>query len=78
MGLEDYYLPTDALKKVLIGTIFITDGNYEELAIELIKVLADSGYHPDAVKWGMTYTDGILCLYKQVPCLDIWNHLNIS
>jgi hypothetical protein len=74
--IDNYFLPSDSTKKVLVATIFVGDGDHTELATDLIRVLACSGYHPDAIRWGMTSTDCILCLYKTVPCLDIFNHLH--
>jgi len=71
------FLPTDALKKVLVGTIFVQyDCNYEEMMVGVIRAIIKSGHHQDAVKWGFSYGDGIICIYKQVPVLDIFNHLH--
>ena len=73
--IEDYYLPTDALKKVLIGTMFLEE-KADELIVEIIKTIIKSGHHKDAIKWGYSYGDGIVCIYKQIPVLDVENHLN--
>lgn len=77
MEINDYYLPTDSLKKVLIGTIFVEeDCNYEEMMTTIIRGIIASGIHDDAMKWGYVQGSGIICIYKQVPMLDIYGHLS--
>jgi len=77
MNINDYYLPLDALKKVLVGTIFVEDNcNYEEMMISIIRGIIASGHHDDAIKWGFTQGDGLICIYKQVPLLDLFGHLH--
>jgi len=77
MDIDDYYLPTDALKKVLVGTIFVEDNcNYDEMMVAIIRGIIASEHHEDAIKWGYSQGDGIICIYKKVPLQDIYNHLN--
>ena len=76
--IDNYYLPVTSLKKVLVGTIFVEDdcGNYEEMMTAVIRGIMNSGLHEDAMKWGYMQGSGIICIYKQVPMLDIFGHLN--
>jgi len=71
------FLPMASLKKVLVGTIFVEDNcNYEEMMTSIIRGIIASGFHDDALKWGYSQGDGIICIYKKVPCLDTYNHLH--
>lgn len=73
------FLPTDSLKKVLVGMVFVQDDcNYEEMMIDVIRAIINSGHHEDAIKWGYSQGDSIIVIYKQVPVLKIFNHLNAN
>ena len=75
--IENYYLPVTSLKRVLVGTIFVEDeGNYEEMMTAVIRGIMNSGLHEDAMKWGYVQGSGIICIYKQIPILDIFGHLH--
>jgi len=75
--IDDYYLPLTSLKRVLIGTIFIEDeGNYDDMMTTIIRGIMASGMHEDALKWGYVQGSGLICIYKQVPMLDIYGHLS--
>jgi hypothetical protein len=76
--LEEYFLPITSTKKVLIGTIFIDDnaGDYDPMMTTILRGIIGSGIHLDALSWGYAQGDGIICIYKRVPLLDVENHLN--
>ena len=77
--IDNYYLPINSTKKVLVGTIFVEDNcNYDEMMTSIIRGIVASGHHEDAMGWGYAQADGIICIYKRVPLLDIWQHLEAN
>ena len=75
--IDDYYLPTDSLKQVLIAVIFVDEeGNYSEMMRTIVTQMRASGMHSDAVSWGYSEGCGMIAIYKKIPMLDIWGHLH--
>jgi hypothetical protein len=77
LKMEDFYLPFNSTKKVLVATITTDgeDGNYQEMIRDILRVFRERSFHEDAIKYCCVFMEEIILIYKVVPLLDISKHL---
>jgi hypothetical protein len=78
-NIDNYFLPLNSTRKVLIAVFFL-DGECESEINQMVRAviggLVHSGFYTDAQKFGFTYNESTVNIYKEVPIFDVWGHLH--